>query len=154
MPVMIQAFALFRRSNALSRQPILSPHDSVTVFDALGRTLYLPFIFVQDYDVSKFTYGELHLLMHCKALTRGLRAAFIGCPGQEKVNHGYYVFHNMVNRQAVKKSSWNQTVFPGAKVAMSILITEFTAEIGYCPRRTCRFPFKYQSDSKSAFFQW
>lgn len=152
-PFFIQAFALVQQSITLYRRPILSPCDGIALLDALDRTHYLSFLFFQDYEVSKQPHCTLHLLTSIKVFKRGVRAAFRDCPGQERVDRGFYVFHNVRTREVLNRSNWNQTVYPGAKVEMSILITEFTINIGSCPRSTCQFPFKYQP-KRGLAFEW
>lgn len=155
-PFLIQALATVQRSMTSFHQPILLAHDTITFTDALGRTHYLPFIFFQDYEVRKVPLATLffHLLTWIQVLKRSLRAAFRNLPGEARVNCGRYVLHNMQTKQVVKKSTWTQTVFPGAKVGMSMLITEYPIDIGYCPRLTCRFPFPYQPKKYEAAFKW
>jgi hypothetical protein len=67
-----------------------------------------------------------------------LRKQFFNAPGYKKVQRGEYVLLDLQTTKAIPKNdTWQESVFPGSKVGMSIVITELEIKDRRCPRRNC-----------------
>jgi hypothetical protein len=59
-------------------------------------------------------------------------------PGATKVNDGkYHIVDNKRQGALISKDSWNQSVFPGAELSMSIIISVLQRHGARCPRPRC-----------------
>ena len=90
--------------------------------DVLGRTKALPYEYFRHWDVFESM----------------LRCEFKGVPGEAKVLQGQYLLINSTSeKDQIDRDVWQQRVFPGTKVKMSVLLQNLAATSGVCPRPNC-----------------
>ena len=111
---------LLRIQQGLPKQ--LGASDTIYFEDALGRTEDLPYIYFRHWEVFESM----------------LRCHFKGLPGEEKVLHGdYHLINGGLIGVRFDKSHWHETVFPGTKLRMSMIMQNLYADRGICPRLRC-----------------
>ena len=117
-------YALLLKIQASMPQRIESPsQDAIHFQDVLGRTKDLPYIYFHHWTVFEAM----------------LRCDFEGVPGEQKVLNGDYVLMNgLIQGLEIDKDAWEQLVFPGSQVSMSVIIKALCAEnAAVCLRAGC-----------------
>lgn len=67
-----------------------------------------------------------------------LRCEFKGLPGEQKVLHGDFIIMNSrIHGMQISKEAWQQSVFPGTEIKMSIIMQALRARTGSCPKPRC-----------------
>jgi hypothetical protein len=106
----------------IPRAPHSSQEDTIGFVDVLGRTHRLPYQWFKHWDVFESM----------------LKCEFKQLPGESRVLQGqYYILDSKRKAQIIPAHQWGQTVFPGAEISMSMIIAEFLADRGWCPRPGC-----------------
>ncbi|KAJ4579705.1 hypothetical protein HRR86_003057 [Exophiala dermatitidis] len=120
-------FAIYGAVRTMQDQLSCSPHlqvqDNILFEDVLGRSKLLPYEFFQHIDmVDTF-----------------LRNHFKGLPGEDRVGQKAYVLLDMGSGGSeIAPEEWRNTIFPGAKVEMSILLENIYSSRGSrCPKADC-----------------
>ena len=111
---------LLRIQSSMPKQ--LNNGDQIHFEDVLGRTKTLPYEYFRHWEVFESM----------------LRCEFRGFPGEAKVLQGQYLLMNstLANDQ-IDRDAWQQRVFPGTRVKMSVLMQNLGATSGLCPRPSC-----------------
>lgn len=100
----------------------LNEGDKIHFEDVLGRTKTLPYEYFRHWEVFESM----------------LRCEFKGIPGEEKVSQGQYLLMNGTStKNRIEGEAWQQRVFPGTKVKMSVIMQKIGATSGFCPRSNC-----------------
>lgn len=67
-----------------------------------------------------------------------LKCEFKGLPGEERVlNRRYHIVDAKHRGFIIDRFRWECSVFPGAQVAMSMIVTTEVVCGGHCPRSGC-----------------
>ncbi|KAI9702790.1 MAG: hypothetical protein M1836_008004 [Candelina mexicana] len=106
----------------IPRQPTMLLEDNISFEDALGRIHSLQYAYFRDWTVFEAM----------------LRVKFKAVPGEYSVSKGQYRIVNTVNGRCISQQNWNNLVFPGTQVAMSIIMEQLLSPDGRCPRPKCR----------------
>ena len=111
---------LLRSVVAVSRTPTLVLQDNIHLEDTLGRTSSLPYEYFRYWPV----------------LQARLQKAFNGVPGEDKVKRNQFHILNMLagGNLVLTDNNWSAGVFPGSKLAMSMLLRNHVFEKHLCPR--------------------
>lgn len=97
---------IVRAMKNIVRSPTWLLDDNIHLEDALGRSLSLPY--------QHFQYWPVFFAR--------LQEAFVGLPGESKVNHGeFHITNTTMSNFVLAQESWNRAVFPGSKLVMSML---------------------------------
>ena len=110
MKANMEKYTLLLKTRASIPQRMLTSLQDSTFFkDVLGRTKNLPYECFRYFNVFKSR----------------LRCDFRSLPGEQKVTQGHYVLLKIhVHGQKISKNAWEQLVFPGTKVKISIIIKD------------------------------
>ena len=96
--------------------------DQIHFEDVLGRTKTLPYEYFRHWEVFESM----------------LRCDFRGFPGEAKVLQGQYLLLDSTSqKEQIDRDAWQQRVFPGTRVKMSVLMQNLGATSGFCPRPSC-----------------
>jgi hypothetical protein len=117
------------------RRPLVGNDDSIFFMDALGRTRTLPYEFFQHWEVFESM----------------LKCDFMQKPGEQLVIQGQYhlLKGSRTKELIINKNRWDQVVFPGSNISMSIIIVELLFREGLCPRFACGARNPAPSDSST-----
>lgn len=107
----------------VSNGPGLPLQDCILFEHALGCSRNLPYEFFQHFD---FFETFLH-------------HQFEGLPGERRVLAGHYmVVDSSLDNSLITRQDWTQMVFPGKRIAMSMLVEQLQERIkDSCPRSGC-----------------
>ena len=121
MKANIEIYALLLRiQSSMPKQ--LNNGDQIHFEDVLGRTKTLPYEYFRHWEVFESM----------------LRCEFRGFPGEAKVLQGQYLLMNStLTKDKIDRDAWQQRVFPGTRVKMSVLMQNLGATSGLCPRPSC-----------------
>lgn len=115
---------IYRTFQSLSRTPSLLLQDNITLEDALGRTMSLPY--------EHFRYWPVFLAR--------LQSSFNGMPGEWKVKENQFRILNLrMGGEFISGSDWHRMVFPGARLAMSMVYLRDYWETTPCPLSISKF---------------
>ena len=78
---------------------------------------------------------------------------FEGKPGQDNVRREKYLLLNAKQQQIAGKDRYDQMVFPGTKLTMSMILSLIETLAQYCPRPGCNARGTRTSES-SSFYKW
>ncbi|KAF2822663.1 hypothetical protein CC86DRAFT_81187 [Ophiobolus disseminans] len=119
----LEMYAMLRSiQTTVSRSPGYGSEDTFQFEDVLGRAHLLPYQY--------FRHREIFMAF--------LQTEFRGLPGEQQVFHGkYHVLDIRRNGIPVTKADWVMTVFPGAKLAMSVLGNDRILGSDACQRLSC-----------------
>jgi len=96
--------------------------DHIIFMNALGRAQYLPYQQLKEWDVVEAM----------------LKYQFRELPGEQRVLMGqYHVLNARREGLIIDKNRWEQSIFPGSQVTMSIILTTQVFLNGVCPRPGC-----------------
>jgi hypothetical protein len=96
--------------------------DNIRFEDVLGRTHSLQY--------QQFKHWRIFKSM--------LECAFENKPGREKVFAGRYrIMNARFQDRIIDESNWEQKIFPGTQIVMSVDISEVKIRVGCCPRVQC-----------------
>lgn len=129
---------LLRTFATVSKAPTLLLQDNIHLEDALGRTMSLPY--------EHFRYWPV---LHAR-----LRNAFVGAPGEEKVKLNQFHIMNMNARGelVLTRNNWDRSVFPGSRLAMSMLYQDVHFEDQICPG--CSAAEASRGQERNTWNQW
>lgn len=83
-----------------------------------------------------------------------LRVDFKDRPGEDNIKQGRFYILNDTNQQEImSKSNWEQTIFPGTAVVMSMILSLVRILGEICPKPGCKTKGKRISEA-SRFFKW
>jgi hypothetical protein len=120
----------------LLKSPRLLFSNSITIIDALNRTKLLPYEYFSDWEMVQ----------------PWLERVFRGLPGESRVRRGDFALHaQFSNRKGpeIPTYEWERSVFPGARIVMSILC----AKADYCECERCGGVISFQP-STTAWTEW
>ena len=66
-----------------------------------------------------------------------LRVEFASLPGEHNVNNGEFRMADVIHGTLISQQSWSSSVFPGNKVAMSMVMQRLAFFFGRCPKPGC-----------------
>ncbi|KAK2764930.1 hypothetical protein FQN54_008627 [Arachnomyces sp. PD_36] len=113
---------LLRIHQSLSRSPTSQLDDNIRFIDVLNRKHSLPYVY--------FRYWEVFESM--------LRCSFEGKPGENKVRRGrYLILDAKLPGEGLSHKDWENLVFPGSEIYMSIILTGAYGTKTQCPRERC-----------------
>ena len=128
---------LLRILNGISRPPTSLIADNIVFIDVLRRQHCLPYAYFRYWDVFESM----------------LRSEFKNMPGYDKVLRGdYHIMRMDRSNQIIDKSQWKKSVFPGAKIDMSIILSRIKSRGNICPRHNCNGAGR--SDSGLSISEW
>lgn len=128
---------LLRILETIPRSPTGLLADNIIFVDALQRQHNLQYAYFCDWEVFQS-------MLRCK---------FKDLPGYDKVLRGEYHIMRMNNpNRIIIKSEWSRSVFPGAKIDMSIILALLKAKGRKCPRRNCVGMGNSETDSE--LYKW
>lgn len=127
-PVLIQ-FMLYARF-------VLPRLLAITTSISIRTPLQLSIVFE---DVLARTHGlPYHYFRHWPTFRAMLEGEFRNCPGEEEVSRGQYRLMDSRSKEVVLLAkNWEETVFPGTKILMAILVRHLNGLRGPCPRIDC-----------------
>ena len=106
--------------------------SNIKFTDALDRYKELPYDYFRNWDVFEtFLKGE-----------------FRNAPGKPQVLAGQYTITD-ARSTLVTKENWNQSIFPGSEITMSVILSMLRLQIGKCPRPSCGQPSTFHGESIS-----
>lgn len=119
----VEIYALLRQiQNSIMRTPGLMVEDCLKFTDALGRTQQLAYQWFRHWDVFQSM----------------LKCEFRGLPGEDRVLKGQYLLLKGRQQQAIiDREQWENSVFPGSDVGMSMIVDDGVLWVGICPRPGC-----------------
>ena len=119
----LEIYALLRRvQDQLPRGPGPELQDCIHFKDALGRTRNLQYEWFRHWEVFESM----------------LRCDFSSLPGEALVLTGrYHLMRGTQQSRIISKEEWNQAVFPGADLNMSMIVESEELDEDTCPRPGC-----------------
>jgi hypothetical protein len=135
----LEIYALLRQIQSnLPRGPTRAIEDTFRFTDALGRTRELQYQWFKHWEVFESM----------------LKCEFKRLPGVQRVLRGHYHILNAKRKSIIiSPDQWEQSVFPGSDISMSIFITGLFFKQGLCPRQGCGTKNPLPSDG-SALVVW
>jgi len=117
---------------------IRSPLQLSIIFeDVLGRAHGLPY----------------HYFRNWHTFTSMLEREFVNCPGEEEVVRGdYRLMNSQFYDDALSEENWEQSVFPGTKIIMSIFVRMLRRAKGQCAREGCAGTLESNGKAKTVWF--
>lgn len=83
-----------------------------------------------------------------------LKSDFKNCPGEENINQGrFYILNDSNQQQILRRRDWEQRIFPGTVIVMSMILSLISALGEMCPRHGCKTGGNRISQ-ESRFFKW
>lgn len=83
-----------------------------------------------------------------------LECEFKNLPGEQHIRRGlYHIVDAKFENRLIGKNEWDQGVFPGMRLNMSVIIESFRRKKGSCPRKECSGVNKVCGGS-SPFLLW
>ena len=119
----LEIYALLRQvQNRIPQEPCSAREDTFRFVDALVRTQQLQYQWFKHWDVFESM----------------LKCEFKRLPGESRVLQGdYHILNAKRKDQIISRERWEQSVFPGSEISMSIFITGVFFKQGMCPRPGC-----------------
>jgi hypothetical protein len=119
----LEIYALLRQMQMrLPPTPTRAVNNSFVFTDALGRT--------QELEYQWFKHWEVFESM--------LKCEFKRLPGEQRVLLGqYHILDAKRKSTVISPDKWEQSVFPGSEISMSMFITGQFFARGLCPRPDC-----------------
>jgi len=109
--------------------------DTIYFEDVLGRTENLPYVYFRHWEVFRS-------MLNCH---------FKDAPGEDRVIQGNYLLINCSSSGIVaNKLQWQQTVFPGTKMKMAVVIIRVRNTRGKCLRPRCKGRIEIPKEFKIA----
>ncbi|CZR62514.1 uncharacterized protein PAC_12411 [Phialocephala subalpina] len=115
----LEIYALLCKiQDRMPKEIAFSTEDCINFTDALGRTQRLVYQWFKHWDVFESL----------------LRCNFKNLPGEALIHNGQFLILNARRKGLIiERQRWDQSIFPGSKVGMSMLITDEVFPEGICP---------------------
>jgi hypothetical protein len=123
----------------IATKPTNLLQSNIKFEDALGRVRELPYEYFRNWEVSFHIHRILYMVIDKAQPFEGfLRADFKDVPGESKVLEGqYHIVDAKRPDNLISRQDWSQSVFPGAELSMSVIISLLKRQSGRCPRSKC-----------------
>ncbi|KAI9836029.1 MAG: hypothetical protein M1819_001640 [Sarea resinae] len=113
---------LLQLQQGIAKSPTSLLQSNIKFEDALGRKRELPYEYFR----------------HWQPFESFLLVDFRDLPGETKVIGGkYHILDSRRQGALVSRDTWSQSIFPGAQLSMSMILSILGRKEGYCPRPGC-----------------